>query len=154
MGHYAASLKCYLEVAVLVSDFFSQPLPRGVMDDHVYRRMIKCCTNLQCHTQAAVLCQFLEEIDYSTAFKSLGDSKSSGSCDAMDAYYNCIWDTTILEYLVHLHSKRGETHRKQQAIKVIGLLELNASNNEEIQREAANVRKARFMRAMARQYLS
>lgn len=155
MGHYSASLKCYLEVAVLVSDFFSQPLPRAIMDDHVYRRMIKCCTNLQCHTQAAVLCQFLEEVDYTTAFKSLGDTKSSGSCcDAMDAYYNCIWDTTILEYLVHLHNKRGETHRKQQAIKVIGLQELNASNNEEIQREAANVRKARFMRAMARQYLS
>ncbi|GLH06860.1 Integrator complex subunit 8 [Gryllus bimaculatus] len=82
MGHYAASLKCYLEVAVLVSDFFSQPLPRGVMDDHVYRRMIKCCTNLQCHTQAAVLCQFLEEIDYSTAFKSLG-----GYCHSLNYHY-------------------------------------------------------------------
>jgi len=38
-------------------------------------------------------------------------------------------------------------------IKVIGLLELNANNNEEIQREAANIRKSRFLRAMARQYV-
>ncbi|KAJ4428910.1 hypothetical protein ANN_25904 [Periplaneta americana] len=151
-GLWPASVsKYYLEAAIVVSDFFSQPIPRAAIDDHVYRRMIKCCTHLQCHTQAAVLCQFLEEVDYTTAFKSLGDIKSSTCSDAMDSYYSCIWDTTILEYLVHLHTKRGEHHRKQQAIKVIGLLELNANNNEEIQREAANIRKSRFLRAMARQ---
>ncbi|PSN35787.1 hypothetical protein C0J52_09481 [Blattella germanica] len=154
LGHHAMSLRYYLEAAIVVSDFFSQqPIPRAAIDDHVYRRMIKCCTQLQCHTQAAVLCQFLEDVDYSTAFKSLGDIKSTCS-DAMDSYYSCIWDTTILEYLVHLHTKRGEHHRKQLAIKVIGLLELNANNNEEIQREAANIRKARFLRSMARQYMS
>ena len=38
-------------------------------------------------------------------------------------------------------------------IKVIGLLELNSNNNEEIQREAANTRKARFLRALAKQYV-
>lgn len=38
-------------------------------------------------------------------------------------------------------------------IKVIGQLELNSNNNEEIQREAANVRKARFLRALAKQYV-
>ncbi|XP_021913998.1 integrator complex subunit 8 isoform X2 [Zootermopsis nevadensis] len=151
-GHHAVSLRYYLEAAIVVSDFFSQPVPRAAIDDHVYKRMIKCCSHLQCHTQAAVLCQFLEEVDYTTAFKSLGDIKSTCS-DAMDSYYSCIWDTTILEYLVYLHTKRGEHHRKQQAIKVIGLLELNANNNEEIQREAANIRKSRFLRAMARQYV-
>jgi integrator complex subunit 8 len=153
LGHHAVSLRYYLEAAIVVSDFFSQPLPRAAIDDHVYKRMIKCCTHLQCHTQAAVLCQFLEEVDYTTAFKSLGDIKSSTCSDAMDSFYSCIWDTTILEYLVYLHTKRGEHHRKQQAIKVIGLLELNANNNEEIQREAANIRKSRFLRTMARQYV-
>lgn len=34
----------------------------------------------------------------------------------MDSYYPCIWDTTILEFLVNLHTKRGEQHRKQQAV--------------------------------------
>lgn len=38
-------------------------------------------------------------------------------------------------------------------IKVIGLLELNSNNNEEIQREAANIRKAKFLRALAKQYV-
>ena len=65
----------------------------------VYRRMIKCCSYLQCHTQVAVLCQFLDEIDYSAAFKAL---QERNVYDAMDAYYCCIWDITILEFLVRI----------------------------------------------------
>ncbi|XP_071442888.1 integrator complex subunit 8 [Hetaerina americana] len=153
MNHYAASIKYYLQAAIVVSDFFGQPIPRSVIDDTIFKRMIKCCTQLQCHTQAAVLCQFLEEVDYITAFKSLGE-RGGLTADAADAHLSsCIWDITLLEFIVHLHAKRGEIHRKQQAIKVIGLLELNSNNNEEIQREAANIRKSRFLRAMARQYV-
>jgi integrator complex subunit 8 len=69
--------------------------------------------------KAAVLCQFLEEVDYTTAFKSLGDIKSNTCSDAMDSFYSCVWDITILEYLVYLHTKRGEHHRKQQAVSII-----------------------------------
>ena len=65
----------------------------------VYRRMIKCCSYLQCHTQVAVLCQFLDETDYSAAFKAL---QERNVYDAMDAYYCCIWDITILEFLVRI----------------------------------------------------
>ncbi|XP_066594619.1 integrator complex subunit 8 [Prorops nasuta] len=154
LGYYESAMKYYLEAITVASDLFSQPIPRSQIDDLVYRRMIKCCAHLQCYTQAAVLCQFLEEIDYSLAFKmASSDQKSCASADAMDAYYYCIWDTTLLEYLINLHTKRGEHHRKQLAIKVIGLLELNSNNNEEIQREAANTRKAKFLRALARQYI-
>lgn len=35
----------------------------------------------------------------------------------------------------------------------MGLLELNANNNEEIKREAATVRKTKFLRALAKQYM-
>ncbi|KAG7213745.1 hypothetical protein KM043_002973 [Ampulex compressa] len=154
LGYYESAIKYYLEAIMVASDFFSQPVPRTQIDDLVYRRMIKCCAHLQCYTQAAVLCQFLEEVDYSLAFKmAASDLKNWAPADAMDAYYHCIWDTTILEYLIHLHTKRGEHHRKQLAIKVIGLLELNSNNNEEIQREAANIRKAKFLRALAKQYV-
>ncbi|KAG8230393.1 hypothetical protein J437_LFUL009866 [Ladona fulva] len=161
MNHYAIAMKYYLEAAIVASDFFGQPIPRTVIDDSIFRRMIKCCTQLQCHTQdplsfsllAAVLCQFLEEVDYVTAFKSLGE-RGGSTADAADAHLaSCVWDITLLEFLVHLHAKRGEIQRKQQAIKVIGLLELNSNNNEEIQREAANIRKARFLRAISRQYV-
>ncbi|XP_070151537.1 integrator complex subunit 8 [Polyergus mexicanus] len=154
LSYYESAMKYYLEAIMVASDLFSQPTPRTQIDDLVYRRMIKCCAHLQCYTQAVVLCQFLEEVDYTLAFKMAGsDQKSCAAADAMDAYYHCIWDTTILEYLIYLHTKRGEHHRKQLAIKVIGLLELNSNNNEEIQREAANIRKAKFLRALAKQYV-
>jgi len=38
-------------------------------------------------------------------------------------------------------------------LKAIGMLELNANNNEEILREAAAQRKAQFLRCLAKQYL-
>lgn len=97
-----------------------------------------------------MLCQFLEEVDYNTAFKSLTET---GCHDCMDTYYDCIWDVNILEYLIYLQNKRGNRDRAKQAIDRIGLLELNANNNEEIKREAANKRKVRFMQALVRQYV-
>lgn len=117
LAYYESAMRYYLEAIMIASDLFSQPIPRTQIDDLVYRRMIKCCAHLQCYTQAAVLCQFLEEVDYSLAFKmAASDQKSCAAADAMDAYYHCIWDTTILEYLIQLHTKRGEHHRKQLAV--------------------------------------
>ena len=45
------------------------------------------------------MCQFLDEMDYTIAFKALQERTTT---DAMDAYYDCIWDTTILEYLISI----------------------------------------------------
>ena len=117
-------MKFYLKAIMVSSDLFTQPVSRVQIEDFVYRRMIKCCAHLQCYTQAAVLCQFLEEVDYALAFKmAASDQKSCAPADAMDAYYHCIWDTTILEYLIYLHTKRGEHHRKQLAVR----LEINSN---------------------------
>ena len=44
--------------------------------------------------QVAVLCQFLEEVDYGTAFKAL---QERNSYDAMDTYYHL--------YLGHQYSR-------------------------------------------------
>ena len=88
-------------------------------------------SNLGCFLQAAVLCQFLEEIDYSLAFKCLTE-KSSNFQDAMDSYYGCIYDTTMLEYIINLHCKKGEHKRKLLAISFIRQLELNYNKNDKI----------------------
>jgi integrator complex subunit 8 len=114
--------------------------------------MIKCCSNLGCFLQATVLCQFLDEIDYGLAFKNISE-KTSNFSDSMDAYYSCIWDPTLLEFIVNWHSKKGEHKRRLQAISYLGQLELNANNNEEIKREASSVRKIRFLKSLAKQYM-
>lgn len=119
-------------------------------DDHIFRRVIKCCAALGCHTQVAVLCQLLDDPDYIQAFHSLAEQKLCN--DAAESYYHCFWNTSILEYLIYLHRKRSEFQKQKQATQVMGLLELNASNNEEIQHEAVNLRTSVFLRALYKQY--
>ncbi|XP_026642485.1 integrator complex subunit 8 isoform X2 [Microtus ochrogaster] len=148
-NQHSAALHYYLQAGAVCSDFFNKAVPPDVYTDQVIKRMIKCCSLLNCHTQVAILCQFLREIDYKTAFKSLQEQNSH---DAMDSYYDYIWDVTILEYLTYLHHKRGETDKRQIAIKAIGQTELNASNPEEVLQLAAQRRKKKFLQAMAKLY--
>ena len=49
--------------------------------------------------QVAVLCQCLGEIDYCIAYKSLQEPVCS---DAMDIFYQYIWDVNILEFLISI----------------------------------------------------
>uniref|UniRef100_A0A8C6XAT4 Integrator complex subunit 8 n=1 Tax=Naja naja TaxID=35670 RepID=A0A8C6XAT4_NAJNA len=131
-NQYSAALHYYLQAGAVCSDFFTKMVPPDVYTD-----------------QVAILCQFLREVDYKTAFKALQEQNSH---DAMDSYYDYIWDITILEYLTYLHHKRGETDKKQIAIKAIGQTELNSSNPEEVLQLAAQRRKKKFLQAMAKLY--
>lgn len=65
--------------------------------------------------------QFLEDVDYVLAFKSLSEKSNRAVIfsDAMDAYYDCIWDPTLLEFIIHQHGRKGEHKRKQQAVKIM-----------------------------------
>lgn len=115
IGNNESAMRCYVNALVTGTDYCTMPLQRNVADDYVIRKMIRCAANLGCHMQATVLCQFLDEIDYGIVFKNLSE-KSSNFTDAMDAYYSCIWDTTLLEFIVNLHAKRGEHSRKLEAV--------------------------------------
>lgn len=117
-------MACYVNVLLTGTEYCTVHLQRPLLDDHIVKRMIKACLNLGCNMQAAILCQFCEDIDYvlafkciseKTTFKNIGD-KSANFCDAMDAYYNCIWDPTLLEFIIQQHSKKGEHKRKQQSV--------------------------------------
>lgn len=110
---HSDAMSSYLTAAALASDYFNQPVPKQVMDEVTVRRMIKCSHTAQCFTQSAILCQFLDKADYATAFRCLQERSCN---DAMDSLYPCIWDITLLEYIVHLHHKRGETQRKTLAV--------------------------------------
>ncbi|XP_030644992.1 integrator complex subunit 8 [Chanos chanos] len=148
-NQYSAAMHFYLQAGTVSSDFFTKAVPPEVYTDQVLKRMIKCCSLLNCHTQVAVLCQFLREVDYMTAFKALQEQNSH---DSMDSFYDYIWDVTILEYLTHIHHKRGEIDKRQVAIKAIGQPELNSSNPEEVLQLAAQKRKKKFLQAMAKLY--
>ena len=97
-----------------------------------------------------VLCQFLSEVDYVTAFKSL---EERNGFDAKDGLYPFLWDVTILEYAVSMHNKKGELSRKRKALETISQLEVNTNNNEEILREAQAARRSSFLRYMAANYI-
>lgn len=117
-GNNETAMRYYVTAVVSASEYCTTHLNRPIIDDLLLRRMIKCCSNMGCHVQAAVLHQFMDEIDYSTAFKCLSE-KSVNLTDAMDAYYPCIWDITMLEFIVNMHGRKGEHVRKQQAVSIL-----------------------------------
>jgi len=149
-GNPALAMKCYLEYLAFCTEFFEKHSVENWKDERLIRRMIKCCEIMQAFTQAVILCQFLPSVDYSLAF---GMAQEKLTTDSADALYGFIWDLTILEFLVNLHTKRNEFGKRQQAIRVMGLLELNANNNDEIQREAMHLRQSQFMRTLAKLYV-
>uniref|UniRef100_A0A182TSX6 INTS8 TPR repeats domain-containing protein n=1 Tax=Anopheles melas TaxID=34690 RepID=A0A182TSX6_9DIPT len=151
-NNFEAAMRYYVTALISGTEYCTVHLQRPLVDDFLIRRMVKCSTNLGCFVQAAVLCQFFDETDYGLAFKSISE-KSASYSDAMDSYYSCIWDPTLLEFIVNWHYKKGEHKRRLQAVSFIGQLELNANNNDEIKREAAAVRKNRFLRSLAKQYM-
>uniref|UniRef100_A0A3P8ZRA5 INTS8 TPR repeats domain-containing protein n=1 Tax=Esox lucius TaxID=8010 RepID=A0A3P8ZRA5_ESOLU len=151
---YSAALHFYLQAGVVCSDFFTKAVAPDIYNDQVLKRMIKCCSMLNCHTQVAVLCQFLREVDYMTAFKALQEQNSH---DAMDSFYDYIWDVTILEYLTCICLRTAfrvllNNNQITLQIKAIGQTELNASNPEEVLQLAAQKRKKKFLQAMAKLY--
>ncbi|XP_035792559.1 integrator complex subunit 8-like [Anopheles albimanus] len=151
-NNHEAAMRCYVTVLISGTEYCTVHAQRPLLDDVLVRRMIKCSSNLGCFVQAAVMCQFFDEPDYGLAFKSISE-KAANSADAMDSYYSCIWDPTLLEFIVNWHQKKGEHMRRLQASSFLAQLELNANSNDEIKREAAAVRKNRFLRSLAKQYM-
>ena len=88
--------------------------------------------------------------NYKLATQALSERVCFDSCEHL---YECIWDITLLEYLVSMHTKRGELDRKTLALHLIGQLELNQNNNPDILANAATVRKAKFFRIISKKYL-
>uniref|UniRef100_A0A182MXX2 INTS8 TPR repeats domain-containing protein n=1 Tax=Anopheles dirus TaxID=7168 RepID=A0A182MXX2_9DIPT len=151
-NNFEAAMRYYVTALISGTEYCTVHLQRPLFDDFLIRRMVKCSTSLGCFVQGAVLCQFFDETDYGLSFKSISE-KPASYADAMDSYYSCIWDPTLLEFIVNWHHKRGEHKRRLQAISFLAQLELNANNNEEIKREAAAIRKNRFLRSLAKQYM-
>ena len=147
-GCYSSAFALYVETAAVRSDFYQQELGGAArLEDSLVARMMSCARELGHLTQAVVLAQFTQDPNYAQAFKFLEDR----SVDGGDCLYGCIWDMAILEFSMSLHTRRGEAARRRQALHCIWQLELNTNNDEEIIKEAANVRKAMFFRCLSQQ---
>ncbi|KAI1305789.1 Integrator complex subunit 8 [Halotydeus destructor] len=138
--NHKESLKHFVTLLVITTEYFSA-FSRSEDEEATIKRMIEASTNLNYHTEAAVLHQMVTKPSYDKAFKALSERTCYDSCEDL---YECIWDTNMLEFLVSLHARRGELDRKTKTMHLIGQLELNANNSPEILREAANIRKAKF----------
>ena len=147
-GCFSSAFALYVETAAVRSDFYQQELGGAArLEDSVVARMMTCARELGHLTQAVVLAQFTQDPNYAQAFKFLEDR----SLDGGDCLYGCIWDMAILEFSMSLHTRRGEAARRRKALHCIWQLELNTNNDEEIIKEAANVRKAMFFRCLSQQ---
>lgn len=149
-NQFHESLRNFLKILIITTDYFKVFKSNDNETESIIQKMIVCSTKLGCFTQAAVLHQMTREINYQLVFKALGERICYDSCDDL---YDCIWDLTILEFLVNMHYKKGEVDRKTKVIRLIGQLELNANNADEIRREASNIRRGKFFRYMAKKYL-
>ncbi|XP_057291008.1 integrator complex subunit 8-like isoform X1 [Hydractinia symbiolongicarpus] len=148
-GNYREAMKCYLELGSITTSFFSRPVPYSVWDEKIYRNMIKCCQKQKAYTQVVLLCQFTDPIEYDVAFEAILKRSSD---DGMDAFYDCLWDVNILEYLIHSHHKRGEIEKRKLAIKVLGQPELNCRCSSDILQQGRDTRKTKFLRTLVRMY--
>lgn len=149
-GNFKQAMGCYVGTIMLMTDYF-RFFTKNYQDEEPYiSRMIQCSISLSCFTQAVALCQMTRSLNYTIAFKQLNERICNDCCDDI---YECIWNVTLLEYIINLHSKRGEVERRTKVIQLLGQLELNENNPEEILREAEHVRRGRFFRIMSNKYL-
>lgn len=149
-GDFKQAMGCFVGTLMLMTNYF-RVFSKNYVDEEPYiTRMIQCSISLSCFTQAVALCQMTKNLNYTIAFKQLNERVCNDCCDDI---YECIWNVTLLEYIINLHTKRGEIERRTKVIQLIGQLELNENNPEDILREAEHVRRGRFFRIMSNKYL-
>ncbi|QQP39350.1 Integrator complex subunit 8, partial [Caligus rogercresseyi] len=147
---FSAAMAYYLEALISSSHYFL--LKAFEKDDRLVTRMIKCSSELGNHVSSTILCQLVDGVDYSGAFRSLEERAHNN--DAMDGLYPYLWDVTVLEFAVTMHAKKGDYSRKKVALDTINNLEINTNNNDEILLEAAAYRRNIFLRKLAAFFLS
>lgn len=149
-GNFKQALGCFVGALMLMTDYFRVFSKNYIEEEPYITRMIQCSISLSCFTQAVALCQMTRNLNYTMAFKQLNERVCNDCCDDI---YECIWNITLLEYIINIHARRGEIERRTKVIQLLGQLELNENNPEEIIREAEHLRRGRFFRIMSNKYL-
>lgn len=141
-GKYGAALGYYLESGMVPSKYFEDEVPAEIWTQQVYRRMIKCCSHLGYYTHVVILSQFLKPVDYELAFTTLRNHSSN----TIESLYVHLWDMSIIEYIIYIHSKNKDALKQMAATQVAGQPELNFNNTAEALTRAVQVRRRQFLR--------
>ena len=109
------------------------------------KSIIKSCSQLNKHTQAALFCQFLLNNDYSNAFRFLQEgSLITPTSDEMDLLYNCIWDNSLIEFMTNLNAIRGFIDKKNICLKHCASQNLNIFNPNDVLQKTIDCKKSLF----------
>ena len=125
-----------------------------LMDEKLVKTMIKILSNLNKHTQAAILSQYLtQNNDYSNAFRYLQEGTIiQPTNDEMDLLYQCVWDITLLEYLANLNCIRGFLNKKNLCVKLCSSQGINPANPIEIFQKTVESKKTLFLQKLINHY--
>lgn len=149
-GNFKQAMAAYLGALILMTDYFRMFTRNYSHEVYIIERMIQCSIQLGCFTQAVALCQMAPQINYGMAIKQLNERVCN---DSREDIYECIWDITLLEFVINMHAKRNELELKNKAIHLMGNLELNESNSIDVLQEAQHHRRGRLLRMLANKYM-
>jgi integrator complex subunit 8 len=145
------SIKYYLQVIINDTGYlFSNQNINKLMNEKLLKSMIKSLLILNKNTQAALLCQYLPLIDYTTAFKCIQEKIS---IDETDLFYSCVWDVTLLEYLAYTNTQRSFNAKRDLAIKLLSDESINSSNPSDIHQKMINFKRNQMLMLLIKHYL-
>eukprot|EP00743_Colponemidia_sp_Colp-15_P009388 GILK01010263.1.p1 GENE.GILK01010263.1~~GILK01010263.1.p1 ORF type:complete len:941 (-),score=162.74 GILK01010263.1:396-3218(-) len=150
---YSQAIRLYLLSGAIESSFYSDckigTLPSTFRDESVILNMIKALTAVDASVPAAILYQFLSEPDLTAAFRMLQESPKKHSV----TYLRFIWDTSLLELLIFLHSRAKDKVKESILVRNMEDSALNAHNPIAIRSAASNRLHWAFLRQLAADFL-
>lgn len=145
------SIKYYLQVIINDTNyFFSNKNINRLMNEKLLKSMVKPLLLLNKNTHAALLCQYLPVIDYTTAFKCIQEKIS---IDETDLFYSCVWDVTLLEYLAYTNAQRSFNTKRDLAIKLLTEENINSSNPSDIHQKVIDFKRNKMLMLLIKHYL-
>ena len=104
--------------------------------------------------QAAALCQYQRPVDYTAAFHAVntacgGDMITS---PASEVYFEFIWDTSMLELLIHVHKSLGSTRKLGILRALLGRQHFNEATDTRTRSRAIEASRHELLHALAREF--
>jgi hypothetical protein len=147
-GDYISALKSYLEAGAQESNFFEQNIPESIWNKQVYQRLITCCVKLNHYSHCLVLCQFHDPPNYTFIFSFIKDNIKH----ILVSIFDYLWDMNLIEYLIYVLAKQGDSFKQAEAIQLASRPELNTNNHKDNLSHIVNVKKKTFLKSFY-QYL-